>query len=184
MTSPKHLAELPEEQQEAAALAALGASPPREAMATPRRAIGQMEEAAALLAESIEIVAPPPDLRQRLLARVAAFEQLKPVADVRADENTWVRSGMPGVDIKTLFQEPESGRTTYLIRMEPGAKLPAHKHGDVEQCLVLEGDIRWGDIVYRKGDFMAMGKDTEHPEIYTVDGNLMLLIAGHTEFHV
>ena len=181
---PKHPAALPEELQEAAALAAVGALPPREAMAVPRRAIGQMEEASALLAESIEIVAPPAGLRDRLLQRVAAFEQLKPVADVRADENTWVRSGIPGVDIKTLFKEPELGRTTYLIRMEPGARLPAHKHGDIEQCLMLEGDIWWGDISYRKGDFMVMGKDSEHPEVYTVGGNLMLLIAGHNEFHV
>ena len=30
---------------------------------------------------------------------------------------------------------------------------------------------------------MVMGKDTEHPEVYTVDGNVMLLIAGHNEFH-
>jgi anti-sigma factor ChrR (cupin superfamily) len=183
MNGPKHLAELTEEQQETAALAALGVLPPREAMAAPRRAIGQMEEAAALLAESIEIVTPPAGLRDRLLGRIAAFEQLKPVADVRADENTWVRSGMPGVDIKTLFKEPGLGRTTYLVRMAPGARLPAHKHGDIEQCLMIEGDIWWGDIAYRKGDFMAMGKDSEHPEVYTVGGNVMLLIAGHNEFH-
>ena len=183
MKSPKHFSELPEELQEAAALAALDALPAREAMALPRRAIGQLEEAAALLGESIEIVPPPPGLRERLLTRVAAFDQLKPLADVRADENTWTRSGIPGVAVKTLFKEPDLGRTTYLIRMEPGARLPAHKHGDVEQCLMIEGDIWWGDICYRAGDFMVMGKDTEHPEVYTVGGNVMLLIAGHNEFH-
>src|SRR5258708_7508670 len=86
------------EQQENAALAALGFLSPREAMATPRIAIVQMSEAAALLGESVAPVASAPSLKGRLLSRVADFELLKPVADVRRDENTWVHTGMPGID--------------------------------------------------------------------------------------
>jgi hypothetical protein len=172
----------PDEQLETAALAALGFLPPREAMAAPRRAIMDMQEAAALLAEAVPPVVPAPHVRERLLGRIAAFEQLRPIADVRRDEDTWIHSGMPGVDIKTLFQEPAIGRSTYLVRMQPGARLPGHRHGDIEQCLVLEGDIRWGDLAYEKGDFVVMDKGTEHPEIYTVHGNVLLLIAGHNEF--
>jgi len=182
MSNPKHMAQLTGEQQDAAALAALGALPPREAMAAPRNAIAQMEEAAALLAESVTPVAPAAAARERLLGRVAAFEDARPLADVRRDENTWTSSGVPGVDIKTLFIEPALGRSTYLVRMESGAHFPGHHHGDIEQCLVLEGDIRWGDLAYEKGDFVAMAKDTDHPEIYTVSGNLLLLIAGQNEF--
>ena len=183
MSDARKTAGLTEEQQEAAALAALGFLAAREAMSVPRPAIARMEEAAALFAESVAPLAPPPSLRDRLLARIGAFEQLKPVADVRRDENTWIQSGIPGVDIKTLFRESALGRSTYLVRMEPGARLPGHHHGDLEQCLVLEGDIRWGDLAYEAGDFVVMGKDTDHPEIYTVNGNLLLLIAGHNEFH-
>src|SRR5215467_3375648 len=106
MSNPKTLAALTEEQQENAALAALGFLSPREAMAAPRFAIAHMSEAAALLAESVPPVAPAPSVRDRLLSRVAGFEQLKPVADIRRDENTWIHSGLPGVDIKTLFREP------------------------------------------------------------------------------
>jgi hypothetical protein len=171
-----------DEQAEIAALAALGFLPPREAITAPRRAIVQMQEAAALLAEAVPPVAPAPLLRDRLLTRIAAFEQLRPIADVRRDEDTWIHSGMPGIDIKTLFQEPAISRSTYLVRMQPGARLPGHRHGDIEQCLVLEGDIRWGDLAYEKGDFVVMDKGTEHPEIYTVHGNVLLLIAGHNEF--
>jgi anti-sigma factor ChrR (cupin superfamily) len=137
-----------------------------------------------VLAETAAPVAPSPGLKDRLISRVAAYEQLKPIADVRRDEDTWIGSGIPGIDIKTLFREPALGRSTYLVRMQPGARLPGHRHGDVEQCLVIEGDIRCGDIAYEKGDFVVMGKDTEHPEIYTLGGNVMLLIAGHNEFHL
>jgi len=182
MKNPKKFAELSPDQQEVAALAALGAVSPREAMAAARFAILEMEEAAALLAAAVPPVPPSPPVRERLLKRVAAFEHIRPIADVRRDENTWIHSGMPGVDVKMLFKEAGLGRTTYLVRMEPGARLPRHHHGDIEQCLVLEGDIRWGDIVYEKGDFVAMGKDTHHPEIYSVRGNLLLLISGHNDF--
>jgi anti-sigma factor ChrR (cupin superfamily) len=96
---------------------------------------------------------------------LAQFEQLRPVADVRRNEEYWVNSGVPGIDIKQLFQEKETGRSTYLVRMEPGKRLPAHYHPDAEQCLVLKGDIAWGDIVYEEGDFIVMGKGTHHPEI-------------------
>jgi anti-sigma factor ChrR (cupin superfamily) len=180
MSDPKQPAT--DEQLDAAALAALGFLPPSEAMAALRSSIVQMQETLALLVKGVPLVTPPPTVRERLLARVAAFEQLRPIADVRRNEDTWVHSGMPGVDIKTLFTEPALGRSTYLVRMDPGARLPGHRHGDVEQCMVLEGDIRWGDLAYEKGDFVVMDKGTEHPEIYTVHGNLLLLIAGRNEF--
>ena len=170
------------EQQESPALAALGFLSPREAMAAPRLAIARMSEAAALLAESVAPVAPAPSLKGRLLARVADFQLLKPVADVRRDEDNWVHSGMPGIDIKQLFKEASTGRNTYLVRMEPGARMAPHHHGDIEQCLVVKGDIRWGNLVFEEGDFMVMGKDTAHPEVHTVNGVIMLIISGHNEF--
>jgi anti-sigma factor ChrR (cupin superfamily) len=184
MNHSKKGAPLTVEQQESAALAALGFLSPGEAMATPRMAIVHMSEAAALLAESVAPMAPAPSLKGRLLSRVADFELLKPVADVRRDENTWVHSGMPGIDIKPLFKESATGRNTYLVRMEPGARMAPHHHGDIEQCLVVKGDVRWGSLVFEEGDFMVMGKDTAHPEVHTVNGVIMLIISGHNEFHL
>jgi anti-sigma factor ChrR (cupin superfamily) len=170
------------EQEESAALAALGLLSPRDAMAAPRPAITEMSEAAALLAESLVPIPPAPSVRDRLLATVADYQILKPIADVRRNENNWVHTGMPGIDVKTLFKESSTGRTTYLVRMEPGARMSPHHHGDVEQCLVVKGDVRWGNLVFEEGDFMVMGKDTAHPEVHTVNGTIMLIIAGHNEF--
>lgn len=170
------------EQQEKAALAALGLLSPREAMSLPRQAIAEMTEAAALLAESVPPVAPAPSIRHRLLARVASYEAVRPLADIRRNEDTWVHSGMPGIDVKTLYVDAALGRTTYLVRMEPGARITAHHHGDVEQCLIVKGDVRWGDLAYEEGDFVVMGKDTDHPELTTINGTVLLLIAGRNEF--
>jgi anti-sigma factor ChrR (cupin superfamily) len=181
MSDPKESA-VTEEQQQDAALAALGLLSSRDAKAVPRRAIAEMTEAATLLAAAVAPQSPPPAVKTRLLSRVAAFEALRPVADVRQGEGDWRYAGLPGVEMKQLFHEAGTGRSTFLLRMEAGARLPAHHHGDLEQCLVLKGDIRWGDLVYEEGDFMVMGKDTAHPELHTINGNLLLLISGHNEY--
>jgi anti-sigma factor ChrR (cupin superfamily) len=182
MSIPKKPIAATVEQEETAAMAALDLASPSDVASVPKRLVTEMREAAWLLAEGVTPVAPAPSLKSRVLSRIAQFEQLKPVADVRRNEEYWVNAGMPGVDIKQLFREDESGRSTYLLRMQPGVSLPAHFHHDTEQCLVLKGDIGWGDLVYEEGDFVVMGKGTKHPEIRTVHGNLLLLISGRTDF--
>jgi anti-sigma factor ChrR (cupin superfamily) len=169
------------EQQEAAALAALGLATDHPAQVPPDL-IRAFQEAAALIAESVAPVAPPASLRDRLLNRVSDYETLKPIADVRPYDGAWVTAGAPGVDMKVLFRDTALGRTTMLVRMQPGAALPAHRHHDDEQCLVVKGDVRWRDIVYEEGDFVVMGRDSDHPEIHTVKGNLLLIIAGRNEY--
>ena len=46
----------------------------------------------------------------------------------------------------------------------------------------MKGDVCFGDLVYEEGDFVVMGKHTNHPEIHSVHGNVLLLVAGRTEF--
>jgi len=172
----------PPEMMEQAALAALGMLSTDEAAAVPKALVAEVSGALALLGEGVKPAAPAPALKDRLMARVSGWETLKPISDVRRNEANWMPGGAPGIDIKPLFHDRSTGRNTVLVRMQPGARLPAHHHGDDEQCLVLEGDIRWGDLVYEKGDFIAMGKASNHPEIHSVHGNLLLIVAGHNEF--
>ena len=139
-------------------------------------------EAARLLAESVTPVAPSAGLKERLLSRVVQFEDLKPAADIRRDEGEWLATEIDGVAIKKLFTDTQKRTATLLMRMEPGVRYPAHNHHGAEQCLVLKGDVRWGDLVYEEGDFLVMGKGSHHPEITTVHGSLLLLVSGGMEF--
>ena len=181
MSHPRTPASYSVEQQEAAALAALDLTPD-EAGNAPKELVAAFREAAVLIAESVPPVAPEPSLKDRLMGRVADYQTLKPIADVRPYDGTWVSAGAPGVDMKSLFRDKTTGRVTTLVRMQPGARIPAHRHHDDEQCLVLHGDVRWRDLVYEEGDFVVMGRDSEHPEIHTVNGNLLLIIAGRNEY--
>ncbi|HWW75527.1 MAG TPA: cupin domain-containing protein, partial [Pyrinomonadaceae bacterium] len=63
---------------------------------------------------------------------------------VRKDEGKWRPTGDAGISYKLLYADRERGTYTTLVRMEPGARIPAHRHVGVEQCLVLEGDLRAG----------------------------------------
>jgi anti-sigma factor ChrR (cupin superfamily) len=167
-----------------ASLMALDLLPPQERGGLTRAAllqVGALRESAALLAQTVELVAPSAGLKDRLMARVAQYEAMKPLADVRRHEDTWAPY-LPGVDVKLLFHDAETQRRTILLRMQPGAKLPRHRHHDDEQCLVVSGDIRWGELVYEQGDFVVVGRDTTHEELHTVHGNVLLLIAGKTEY--
>ena len=138
--------------------------------------------AATLLAEVPAPIAPRPSVKSRLMSRVAAYQSVRPIADVRRNESTWFPYGAPGIDIKPLFKDDATGRTTVLLRMAAGSRLPAHHHHDVEQCLVVKGDVCFGDLMYEEGDFVVMGEGTDHPEIHSVHGNILLLVAGRTEF--
>ena len=169
-------------QQGSAALAALGLAGPDEVASVPRELVAELRHAASLIAESVVPVPPAPALKSRLLSHVAQFEQLKPVADVRRNEENWVATGIPGVAVRQLFTDSSTRTQTMLLRMDPGVSYPAHNHHGAEQCLVLKGDVRWGDLVYEEGDFLVMGQGSHHPEIHTVHGNLLLLVSGGLQF--
>jgi anti-sigma factor ChrR (cupin superfamily) len=136
----------------------------------------------AQLAAMVDPVAPRPEIRGRLVARIASYEALKPAVDIRPYDAEWIPAGEPGVEMRKLYRNRDAGLTTMMLRMAPGARLPAHTHGEDEQCLVISGDVRSGEVVYRAGDFVVMGKGSHHPEICTEDGNVLLLIAGRNEY--
>ena len=108
------------------------------------------------------------------MARVASG----PVAEVRADEGEWRAMGLPGVDRKMLYRDPLSGVRTYLMRLQPGAVLPPHRHKTPEQCLVVEGDLGWDGQRYRKGDFVVAAAEQEHTTITSENGALVLIVGG------
>jgi anti-sigma factor ChrR (cupin superfamily) len=102
---------------------------------------------------------------------------------VRADEGEWVETDDAGVSYKLLFADRERGTYTTLVRMQPGARIPAHRHLGVEQCLVLEGDLSSGPVKMSAGDFNCSFPDSIHDEIKT-DGGALLLFVSPAQYEV
>lgn len=78
-------------------------------------------------------------IRRRLMERVADADESHFTLD--ADEGTW-QPFLAGVEIKVLRER--AGVLSYLLRLAPGAELPAHRHPEDEECVVLEGRLRIG----------------------------------------
>jgi anti-sigma factor ChrR (cupin superfamily) len=92
-----------------------------------------------------------------------------------AAEAQWQQTRLPGVEIRTLFHNPQTERVTVCVRMAAGAVYPGHLHHMVEECLVLEGDLRVGDITLGPGDYQAALPGSKHPRQRTTNGCLLLL---------
>jgi anti-sigma factor ChrR (cupin superfamily) len=177
-----------EEAQARAALYALGALDADEARDFEEHAAGCgpcAEElrcfrsvAAALAIAPVE-AEPPADVRSRLLAHVSAEDARKAggFLVVRKDEGKWRPTGDRGISYKLLYADAERGTYTTLLRMEPGSRIPAHRHLGVEQCLVLEGDLRSGEIGMSAGDFNCSSAGSVHEELVTDGGALLLLVS-------
>ena len=46
-----------------------------------------------------------------------------------------------GIKIKVLYKDPNSGMSTVLFQMDPGAVVPFHEHTGLEQTFMLEGSL-------------------------------------------
>jgi anti-sigma factor ChrR (cupin superfamily) len=74
----------------------------------------------------------------------------------------WTSTRYPGIEIKVLMEDPESGLLTALFRWAPGSRLPYHEHVEIEQTFVLEGSVEDDEGVARAGDFVWRPAGSRH----------------------
>jgi anti-sigma factor ChrR (cupin superfamily) len=84
----------------------------------------------------------------------------------------WEPTRFPGVWTKKLYEEP-SGRMTTLTKMEPGARLPDHRHVGIEQSFVLEGTLVDEDGACTAGNYVWRRVGSVH-EAWSPDGCIVL----------
>ncbi|HEY0078161.1 MAG TPA: cupin domain-containing protein [Pyrinomonadaceae bacterium] len=107
----------------------------------------------------------------------ASVSPVPGILTIRASEGEWQETEDAGVFVKMLFSDEAIGVYTRLVRMSPGARIPRHRHTGVEQCFVLEGDLRTIDAVNVSGDFLCAQPGTVHDELTTEQGALLLIVA-------
>jgi hypothetical protein len=140
------------------------------------------------LAHAAPPLTPPASARQRVLDRIATGQA--PVVEqrglrfVRGRELDWRPGVGPGVEFKTLTIDPERGRFTALVRMAPGTHYPNHRHRDVEELYLLEGDLIVNGVPMAPGDYCSANPDTLHDGIRTVRGCTFIASAGVSDEYV
>lgn len=116
-------------------------------------------------------------LRNRILDKIRESAPApEGTLTIRASEGKW-HAVTPLIEIKVLYRDVAQNVQTMLWRVKPGAKVPAHKHTIVEECLVLEGEIKVGDHYVRKGDMHIALPGHWHPMLESPNGAVFLLRA-------
>lgn len=118
-------------------------------------------------------------LKKSVMARVAEHEarQDAPADDggittFRANQREW-QAHCQGVDKMLLFDDGRS--RSWLTRLGPGSRLPAHIHVGDEESLVLEGSCYLGDVFLNQGDYMLARAGSRHGEVYSPEGCLLFV---------
>jgi anti-sigma factor ChrR (cupin superfamily) len=137
--------------------------------------MGEALSAATALAASAA-TEPPPNLRNRLLDRIAQPEPEHVYVKLDPDTKPWRPTPYAGVWSKRLFTDPQTKLHTFLLKMDPNSTIPSHTHEQDEQCFLLEGDVSWGNEPIQPGGFVTGVAGKPMPPLTTRGGNLMLII--------
>ena len=166
----------------------------------------EREQFAGLVAELDRVGAPSraprPDLSERLYRRIeeklhaadpagAAGVQVwrdwvpgsEPAAQaglvtVMPDESDWQPIDVPGIRVRQLFVDPARDLVTMLVRMEPGAEYPPHRHADVEECYVVAGTLDVAGQRLHAGAYQRAESGSVHEVQSTVDGCTLLIVSS------
>ena len=95
---------------------------------------------------------------------LAGAERLGPLASRYVDvaELPWKPTPCPGIDMKVLLEDKETGLLTALFRWQAGAELALHEHVEVEQTFVIEGSLVDDEGEVTAGNYVWRPKGNRH----------------------
>ena len=143
-----------------------------------RAEVARLYDSAMALALSVPVLEPSAQPRERLLAAAR-----KPSTyTVRAADTAWRETGLPGIRARVLTVDKTRSLVTLVIRADPGAVYPSHRHHGPEECFVISGSVVIAGRVLRAGDFHHADEDSDHGEITTSDGAEVLIIGAIDDY--
>ena len=142
------------------------------------RAVAALERSLAPLLSVLGEESPPADQFAAIEARIdQARATLPGTFTMRAGSYDW-QPLAEGVDAAMLWHNEKAKRRSMLIRMQPGAHYKSHEHDDDEECFVIEGDLVFGEVRLKAGDFHLAPRGRNHPPAYSPSGCLLFITAA------
>jgi quercetin dioxygenase-like cupin family protein len=92
------------------------------------------------------------------------------------------RTQFEGISIKVLYEDKSKGEMTCLLKWEPGATLPMHKHPEIEQTFVIEGSFYDHDGICRAGEFVWRRVGSFH-ETHSDEGAVILAVYRNPDWN-
>jgi quercetin dioxygenase-like cupin family protein len=87
----------------------------------------------------------------------------------------WTPARIPGISVKVLRRDNETGQSSSLVRFDPGASFPAHDHPAGEEVFVLEGEVQIGRHRLKAGDYLYAPPGVKHA--VSSEGGCVFLVA-------
>ena len=143
-----------------------------------RAEVARLYDTVTVVAGSVDAVAPPPYVRDRVLAATYTPGRYT----LPASDDDWFDTPFPGIRGRVLAVDRAKGVATLFLRAEPGAIYPAHDHHGAEECYVLRGTVVIDGRTLRAGDFHHADEGSAHGEITTVDGADVLIVGAIEDY--
>jgi anti-sigma factor ChrR (cupin superfamily) len=129
---------------------------------------------------------PRPEVRARVLEHVASqgTSNSHPVINkdllrfVGSSWLEWKPGNAPGIEIKILSVDKARSYFTTLVRMAPGATLASHRHADIEESYILEGELSVSGVLMRPGDYCRAEAGSLHTGVVTTTGCVFISVAS------
>jgi quercetin dioxygenase-like cupin family protein len=109
------------------------------------------------------------DMLREVAAAALPGNGPSPITIVAGSEG-W-REVAQGAFVKPLWQH--GATASMLLRLEAGARMPAHPHAVAEECVMLSGEAFFGDILLRGGEYQRAPLGTHHGETFSDVGALL-----------
>jgi len=81
-----------------------------------------------------------------------------------------------------LSVDKERGIATIMLRIAPGAILPAHDHRGAEESYVVSGSCRIGSVSLKQGDFHHVDAGQHHGTVVSDEGCTLLLVVDVNDY--
>ena len=99
---------------------------------------------------------------------------------VNVDRVPWVER-RSGVFWKVLWEDPDGRHKAILMRYEPGATIPRHRHVGDEQIFVLEGSVADDTGVCTAGNYARRPPGCVHAVASATGAVVLAITSGPTE---
>ncbi|HEV8437739.1 MAG TPA: cupin domain-containing protein [Methylomirabilota bacterium] len=99
---------------------------------------------------------------------------------VDVDTVPWIER-RPGVFWKTLWEDPDGRHKAILMRYEPGATIPRHRHIGDEQIFVIEGSVTDDTGVCTAGHYARRPPGCVHSVVSETGALVFAVTSGPAE---
>lgn len=126
-----------------------------------------------------DVLRPSASLWERLSRQVCTESGIEPVSlPPRLPAKPEWQEVAKGLSCRILSTDRDRSRVTLLVRFAPGTQYPGHRHSDIEECHVLQGDLWIDDKKFQAGDLARVEAGSVHHRAWSETGCTCVLLAS------